>query len=54
MSPGHCRTDMGGQQALNSCESGAKTIYQCIFMENTDSEVFYHRARPSDFLGCGQ
>lgn len=32
MSPGHCQTDMGGSSAPNSSESGAQTIYDCIFM----------------------
>lgn len=43
MSPGHCATDMGGQGAMHSAESGAKAIYDCIFMENPSSDVFYHR-----------
>ena len=43
MSPGHCATDMGGQGAMHSAESGAKAIYDCIFMENPSSDIFYHR-----------
>lgn len=32
MSPGQCRTEMGVPGATHSAESGAKTIYDCIFM----------------------
>jgi hypothetical protein len=34
MSPGHCVTDMGGPEAAHSAESGAQTIYDCIFIPN--------------------
>ncbi len=44
MSPGHCATDMGGEAAMHTAESGADTIYQCILMPNPSCEVFYHRA----------
>lgn len=27
MSPGHCETDMGGQGAMHSAESGGNAIY---------------------------
>lgn len=53
MSPGHCKTDMGGNNAPNSSESGAKAIYDCIFMENPSYEVFYHTRNKSDYFTCG-
>ena len=34
MSPGYCRTDMGGADGTYSVESGAKAIYDCIFMKH--------------------
>ena len=43
MSPGHCVTDMGGKEALNSAESGANAIYECILMPNPSFDIFYHR-----------
>ncbi len=53
MSPGHCLTDMGGENAAHSAESGAKAIYDCIFMENPSYDVFYHRWTKSDYTTCG-
>lgn len=53
VSPGHCETDMGGKGAKHSAASGAKAIYDCIFMENPSFDVFYHRWEKSDFINCG-
>ncbi len=53
MSPGHCKTDMGGPAAVNSAESGAKAIYDCIFMKDPSFEIFYHRGKTYDYVSCG-
>lgn len=53
MSPGHCVTDMGGPEAAHSAESGAKTIYDCIFIPNPSAEIFYHRGQEHEFVNCG-
>ena len=53
MSPGHCKTDMGGPAAVNSAESGAQAIYDCIFMKDPSFEIFYHRGNKYDYVSCG-
>lgn len=53
MSPGRCTTDMRKTGGVHSAESGARAIYDCIFMENPSFDVFYHRWEKADFVKCG-
>lgn len=52
MSPGHCKTDMGGDHATRTCLEGAQSIYDHIVGEYS-SDIFYHVGKPTDFLTCG-
>jgi hypothetical protein len=58
VAPGFCRTPMTKDFPSSpweySSESGAIRIYETIFLENLDSEIFYHRARKSDYFRCGE
>jgi hypothetical protein len=44
---------MGGAKAFHTAESGAKKIYETIWLKNLNSQIFYHRARESNFEICG-
>ena len=58
MSPGFCLTPMteGFKDKANiySCRSGAIRIYQAAMDEKASSDIFYHRGRHSDYIGCGE
>lgn len=38
----------------HTAESGAQKIYETIFLPELNYDVFYHRARKSDFDACGE
>ena len=52
MSPGHCRTDMGGENAPRSSMEGAELIFNHIEGEYR-SDIFYHSGEEHDFMNCG-
>lgn len=53
MSPGHCKTDMGGVNATRTSMDGAMTIFSHLEGEYKSDE-FYHLGLPYNFLDCGK
>ena len=53
MSPGHCKTDMGGEKAIRSSMDGAISIYNHLEGEYK-ADVFYHTGSEYNFYDCGQ
>ena len=51
MSPGHCKTDMGGYEAPRSAEDGALSIYK-LFKGQYSHDKFYHANGIADYLNC--
>ncbi len=59
LSPGLCTTQMAVgleekfKMKAHTAESGAQKIYETIFLPDLSYDVFYHRARKTDFHSCG-